>query len=463
MNESARWIGSGEFEFHAVKRPTRRSSLKFLLRYPILLLAFGPPMFRGTVAGDTSQAHFDFWNALQVGWLFAIALRAIIRLVYAPSVLLPKRAQSILKYSLILGLLFMASIAYSPGPTISSEFLVLYFLDLVCVFEFLVDAYRNPPNWMECLFQLRLVAIVLLILVVLCLPIRPDFVMMMIEGVGIRLGGGSVGSMPVICPFIAIISAYSFLHSLEPRWKAALFFLAGLTGLLLTQGRGAEISLFLVLTVLGFGWAKTSRRHAQILVSAFLALMLLAGMVAVTIGVDRVWSRFNRGQDISEIMTASGRTIYWEDLILYSVDHPQGMGYIAGIRHAKLGRYAMIMHVALNGVGGTDNSYMQVLSDAGWLALALYLAMLAKIVAYGLRFAKKEDSSMNLASNSVTRHGLQCALFLLMYCLIEQMEGSDFVIPLRQAFYFQNITIAIILGASTTLLIASRPRYAFIK
>jgi hypothetical protein len=460
MNQSAPWTGTGELQFQAAKRLRRRSSIEFLWRYPILLLAFGPPAFKGTVAGDTSQAHFDIWNVIQVCWLFAISLRAISRLVYLPSVRIPRQIQSILKYFLFLGLLFMASVVYSPGRIVSSEFLVLYSLNLICLVEFLVDVYQDPPDWMECLFQLRRIAIVLMILVLLCLPIRPGYVMTSVAGSGLRLMGGSVGQMPVLCPIIVIISAYTFLHSLEPRGRAFLLFLVGLAGVAVTQTRGAELSVLIVLAILGIEWAKASQRRANILVFGLISMVLLAGIGLAMIGGERVLNTVNRGQDLTNTLTASGRTVYWEDLILYCVGHPQGMGYIAGIRHAKLGIYATDLHAVLNGVGGADNSYMQVLSDAGWISLALYLVMLSKIFALGWRFAKRKNLSAQFERKPVTDHALRCALFLFAFCLIEQMENSEFVIPLRQPFYIQNIIIAIILGISISMIHASRPRYA---
>ncbi len=309
-------------------------------------------------------------------------------------------------------------------------------------------------------FQLRRIAVVLMIIVVLCLPIRPEYVLTSVSSAGLRLMGGSVGQMPVLCPIVVIISAYTFLHSLEPRGRAFLLFLVGLAGVAITQTRGAEIAVLIVLTILGIEWAKGSQRRTNILAFGLISMALVAGVGLVVIGGERVLNTVNRGQDITTTLTASGRTVYWEDLILYCVDHPQGMGYIAGIRHAKLGLYAADLHAVLNGVGGADNSYMQVLSDAGWISLALYLVMLAKIFALGWRFATGKDLSVQFVRKSVTDHALRCALILFVFCLIEQMENSEFVIPLRQPFYIQNIIIAIILGISISLIKVSRPRYA---
>jgi O-Antigen ligase len=458
MTRSAQWVQNSEIELPVRKLHGRLSWLKFFLRYPIFLLAFGPPQFKASaVGGDTSQAHFGIWNILQVGWLLAIAMRAFFRLVSARSILIPRQIQSVLKYTFFLGMLFAVSVTYSPGVSVSAAFCVLYFLSLICVVEFLVDVYWNPPDWMQCIFQMRLVALVLFGIVFVCLPIEPAFVMTVSPDTGVRLLGGSIGAMPAICPIIAIISAYCFLYKLETRVRSMSFFLVSVIALAVTQVRGAEISLVLVLAVLGLGWAKTSVRSAYIVVSVFMASIILAGVVLATIGGGRIWKTFNKGGDLTNIITASGRTLYWEDLIQYSVDHPQGMGYIAGIRHAHLGRYAMVLHADLTGVGGTDNSYMEVLSDAGWLALALYLILLAKTIVLGLRFAKRSHL-FAIDPDEDTRHAIRCGLLLFMFFLIEGMEGSDFVIPLRQEFYFQFTVIAVILGASTSLLLASRPR-----
>lgn len=460
MTQTAQWIDKSNSGFDAVRPARRLSFLGFFLRYPVFLLAFGPPQFKASVVGvDTSQAHFDFWNIITVGWLFAISLRAFHRLATARAVLIPRQIQSILKYLLFLGLLFVVSVTYSPGRTVSAEFCVLYFLNAVCVVEFLVDAYSNPPDWMDALFKVRSIALILLVIVLVCLPIEPAYVMNVTKDTGLRLMGGSIGTMPAICPIIAIISAYSFLHSLESKFRSIFFFLASLAVLAVTQVRGAEIALVLSLALLGMWWAKTGTRSAYIVISAFMASLLVAGVILATIGGGTIWKTFNRGQDVTDIITASGRTIYWEDLIQYSLDHPEGMGYIAGIRHAHLGKYAMVLHADLTGVGGTDNSYMEALSDAGWLALGLYLVMIIKIVVLAVRSEKKGSSDPSLSKAS-TRHALRCALLLLIFCLVEGMESSDFVIPLRQEFYFQYIFVAVILGACTSILLAFRPRNA---
>jgi hypothetical protein len=461
MKQSARWIDSNDYEVPGAQHPRRLSFLKFLMRYPIFLLAFGPPIFRSHVALvglNTSQAHFDFWNIFQVGWISLIALRAILRLTAARSILIPKQIRSILKVAFFLGLLFLASVAYSPGRIVSAEFTILYFLTLICVVEFIVDVYRDPPNWMQCLFQLRFISVLLFVVVLLTLSIEPDLVLAIIPGAGIRLLGSPVATMDVICPIISIISAYNFRHSLESRVRSTLFFLIGLTGTVITQTRGAEIALFAVLAILGIGWAKTNRRSVYIFIFGFMASILLAGVVVGTIGGERIWNTFNRGEATAGIASASGRTEIWKFAIQYCMTHPQGMGYVAGFRDAWSRHFSSDMSTDPTRIGNCHNSFIQYLADAGWLALALYLIMMAKVVALGWRFGKNR-ALVTSASDSVARHAIQCALLLLIFCFAQGMESSNFTIPLQGPFYYQNIIVAIILGASATLLIASRTQY----
>jgi O-antigen ligase len=448
-----------EQESFATKAGRRLTSLQFLLRYPILLLAFGPPEFKeGTTNVDTSQAHADFWNFIQVGWLFLIATRAIYRLVSNRKIRLPRPTRSVLILAFSLVTLFLISIAYSPGRAVSAEYLTLFVLTLICVIEFLVDVYQNPPDWIRFLLELRSICLVLVCVVIAVLPFEPTWVLGVVEGHGFRLLGGQVGSMDVMCPIIAIVSAYCFLHKLESKTKSLWLTFLGIVGLLSTQVRGAELGVLVVMIVLGREWAKANRRLAFLLMSVFASLFLLVVLVIAAVGPDRIWSVIARGQDTEQVLSASGRTDQWSAVAQYCIDHPQGLGYISGIRHAHLGRFAMGTHLELNEVGGTDSSYVEVLGDAGWLAFFIYLLMLGKVAAVGWRFSR--DRSLTRVKYEVNmRHTLKCALLLFLFCAIEQFENSDFALPLRQAFYAQYILFAIILGASGNVLAVSRARY----
>jgi O-antigen ligase len=200
------------------------------------------------------------------------------------------------------------------------------------------------------------------------------------------------------------------------------------------------------------------RRSAYIVIVGLTASMLFAGVVLGSIGGGRIWNTFNRGGDTENILTASGRVGVWEDLIQYCVNHPQGMGYIAGVRTFRRSDFSTNLHATLTKLGGTDDSYMEVLADAGWLALALYLAMIAKTIALGWRSIKRLPP-VTRTSDPATGHALRCALLLLFNFLLEGMESTYFVVPMQGAFYCQNIIVAIILGASASVLVSSRSRY----
>jgi hypothetical protein len=134
------------------------------------------------------------------------------------------------------------------------------------------------------------------------------------------------------------------------------------------------------------------------------------------------------------------------------------MGYIAGVRAFHRRDYATNLHAALTNIGGTDNSYMEVLTDAGWPALAIYLAILSRTIFLGWRFSRKRELPGSPWLSASRCHPLRCSLLLLLFCLAEGTESSTYVIPMSGSFYCQNILLSIILGISTGMVIASRSR-----
>jgi hypothetical protein len=53
---------------------------------------------------------------------------------------------------------------------------------------------------------------------------------------------------------------------------------------------------------------------------------------------------------------------------------------------------------------------------------------------------------------------MTCALALLVFCIVDGTTGADFVVPMRASYYFQNVIIAIILGAYARAIIAARAK-----
>jgi O-antigen ligase len=429
--------------------------MRFLMRYPVFLLAFGPPIFRSTKGIDITQGQVDVWSFLQAGLLGAVALRAIGRLAAAKSILIPPKIQSILKYVFFLGLLFLASVIYSPSRLATAAYSFLYLLTIICVAEFIVDVYRNPPDWVQCLFCLRFILFLLLVVVCLALAVNPELVMVVLPGEGIRLLGNAVAPMPVISPLIAIISAYSFLYSLESRFLASLFFLIGLAGTLLTQVRGSEIALFVCLLFLATLWAKTGKRAAYLLISGLMASILFSVAVAAVVGPKRILDRFNRGESAEGIASASGRTEIWAFVIRYCATHPWGMGYVDGFRVLFKEHFLLGSGVIVERIGTAHNTFVDVLAGAGWLALAVYLIIIAKTVKLAWRFASRQTPP-SPAMDSAPRHAIRCALVLLIFCLAYGMSTTEFSAPLRAGFYILYIIIAIILGAAAEMIARAR-------
>jgi hypothetical protein len=426
------------------------------MRYPVFLLAFGPPLFRSGGV-DVTQGKVDIWSFFQVGLLGAVALRAIIHLASAEFILIPQKIQSVIRYAFFLGLLFMISAIYSPSPSSTAAYAVFYMLTWVCVIEFVADTYRCPPDWVQCLFQFRWIALLQTCLVLLTLALAPQLVLGFAPGMGMRLNGGAVAPITTVCPVIAIISAYSFLHSLEPRFRAFVFFLAGLAGTLMTQMRGSEIGLFVSLLLLAAGWAKSGKRAVYLFISGLMACILFCAAILAVIGPERIWNRFNRGQSAAGIESASGRTEAWAFAIKYCTTHPWGMGYVVGFRVAFRQYFSLSTGQVLSRLGTAHNTFLDVLAGAGWLALAVYLIMMTKIIRLAWPFVGRHVS-LDAAPGICSQHAVRCALVLLVFCFVYGMDTTEYSAPLRAGFYILYVIIAIILGASARLLVASRSR-----
>jgi O-antigen ligase len=440
-----------------VQQPRRISAFEFFRIYPIFLLVFGPPIFRPPRGIDITQGQADIWSFFQAGLIVLVAVPAILRLVAADSITIPIQIRSILRLAIFLGLLFMLSTVYTTNRITTVAYSICYFLTLICIVEFIVRVYWNPPNWMQCLFQLRLIACILLVLIFLTLLFDSSLVMNSEIDAGFRFLGGGVAPMTTICPIIAIISAHTLLHNLESRVRSVFLLVVGLAGTLITRSRGSEIALLFALAFVVMFWARLSRRNMYVFISGFILFILLSCVFVEFIGTERIWSIFNRGEEASGIESASGRTYIWSFVLHYCISHPLGMGYVAGFRTIFRDYYSLGLPLVVSRIGNAHNSYLQVLADAGWPALILYLIMIARIVAVGWR-AARVSSSKTLEYGCAPSHVMTCALALLVFCIVDGSTGADFVVPMRASYYFQNVIIAIILGAYARAIIAARAK-----
>jgi len=349
----------------------------------------------------------------------------------------------------------MLSTVYTTDRITTVAYSICYFLTLICMVEFIVRVCWNPPNWMQCLYQLRLIAALLMVLVFLTLYFNSGLVLTSDIDAGIRFMGGGVAPMPIICPIIALISVHTFLHHLESRVRSLFFFFAGLAGTLITRSRGSEVALLFALAFVVMYWARLSRRTTYVFISGFILFILLSVVFVGFIGTERIWDIFNRGEGVSGVESANGRTYIWSFVLHYCVSHPWGMGYVAGFRTIFRNYYALGLPIVVSSIGNAHNAFIQVLADAGWPALTVYLIMIARIIVVGWR-ATKVSSAHIPEYGCAPGHVMACALALLFFCLACGITGADFVVPMRASYYFQNIIIAIILGAYARALISAR-------
>jgi len=428
----------------------RMPFISFLMRYPIYLLAFGPPTFRSSVGIDATKGVLDVWAFIQAFWIAAITFISIYRILTAGIIYIPQKIRNILILATILGLLFSLSALYSPSRSVSFAYSLLYFMTLISIIAFIADAYISPPDWMQCLLYMRRIMLVLYAMIIIALIVDPKEVMVYIPGVGIRLGGGTIAPISLVCPTIAIISAYYIVYSLEPKAKSIIYFVSAFAGTLITQSRGAELTLLLPLVIVGVLWASSSKRSSYLFISSALTLLVSTVLAVAYIGGERVWNLINRNQSLEGIKSASGRTDIWKFVIAYCLSHPLGMGYIAGFRIYFKSYFALGIQVDTSRIGASHNSFIDVLADAGWPALAIYLCMLFLIVLYGWSSANMRPLG-KMSAIDPFQHVIRCSLLLLFSFFINGMDTSDFSVPLRTSFYLQFIVISMILVYSANI------------
>lgn len=449
MNRFAQLTEKNHERMPAARKTARISLIGFFLRYPIFLLAFGPPVFR-RMGIDVTSGQIDIWSVFQVGLIVAVGSVACYRLASAGTIFIPKRIQSILRIAFFVGLLFFASALYSPSRFASAAYAIFYLLTIVCMTEFIAGVYRNPPDWMHIVFRIRFIALLLYGLAIVTLAVSPTFVLSPEAITGIRFSGGAVAPTTVMCPIIAIISISSFLHNLESRYFSAFFSLVGIAGTILTQARGTEFAFLVALAFVVLGSRRDNRRSAYVFIAGTLSFLVLSIAYLWVIGFERLWFVINRGQNIEGIKSASGRTELWKFVINYCISHPWGMGYVAGFRILFRQYFSLTSGRTLSQIGSAHSTYMDTLAGAGWLAFALYLILLIKVFLLYRSFAAKRRLASSVKDRAA-HDALQCVFALLVFCMTCGISATEFSAPLRAGFYCLYIFIAVILGICATM------------
>lgn len=440
-----RWSGGARLD--ASRTGRNRSTLRFLLRYPIFLLALGPPVLRTAGVGtDTSQAHADLWSVLQVTWIGAVAANAIYRI--RSSMFIPPQVQGIIRTALLLGVLFAVSILYSPGRTVSAEFALLYFMTWVVVVQFVSDTYTNTQDWIEALRALRRVCVSSYLLIIAVFIISPSMVFTTENGQAFRLTGGAVGSTVILGPVIAFISLYFLLHKLDKSPKNLALVIFGVFGTLASASRGAIFAMLVVMAMISFLWATDSATRRLKLTTSILVLLATSALATLVVGSEKIVTAFHRGQSTAEIAQGSGRSYLWQLAFSLVSESPQGLGYVAGFRHAMANRFDIYFNGDISKLGTAHNTFLQYLLDAGWLGLLCFLLLTLQLALLVHRFIRK--ASVRKAA-SAAYHALCCGTAIELYCLINGIESSAYNIPLQQLFYLQHIAYALILGGGPAL------------
>ena len=248
--------------------------------------------------------------------------------------------------------------------------------------------------------------------------------------------------MPVLGQVIFVVSFYFMLFKLEPFRKSLFCLSVGIAVLAIAQTRSTYITVVLAFAYVLCMWMKTSKSaRLQFFAIVFLLpVLIVAGVSAL--GGERVYHVLTRGQSEEGMKTVSGRT-YVNDFVLHTVaESPLGIGYVAGFRSRFMALRDSSAPLDPTHIGNAHNMYFEVLAGAGWLAFAVFIALLALIARH---YLQKRAADFGQTANWHVRN-LAWILFLSM--LVLGLFSSEFVLPAKACFGYFWFVIGMIMSVS---------------
>ncbi|MBL7922907.1 MAG: O-antigen ligase family protein [Bacteroidia bacterium] len=212
-----------------------------------------------------------------------------------------------------------------------------------------------------------------------------------------RLGGYIINPNELGMLFVIGITCLLPRVQQDKKWRISILLAMGMLVqlLLLTGSRSSFIALMLVLLMYAF--ANGKRLHRVLFFAVALALIPFAG-----------WSFFVKQDQLSELITLTGRLPFWHDLLTYNFPREPWLGYgYMRIDYAdkfeSLNAYAGAM---------THNTFLQVLLGLGLVGFSIVLVQLAVFFWTLRRVADRSSRFMSgllmipLLINSMTEFGI---------------------------------------------------------
>ena len=414
-------------------------------------MLLGPPAFRmdsSRTALSAVEGDQDIWNIIRIVWWFVwgvIALISIIRI--RPE--LGRRWKllgSIPGWTALWLLSIFISSLFSPSPTytlangVMMLMLVLAGLDLamkIALGRLDIDRALKAVMYIS-IFMLTLVGILYLTV--------PG----MVGGSGWtfsghRIRGEGIAYTPITAQAVLFIGLY-FAYSGRGRSRLVMFALSmyGLWWVGLAQTRSAYVTVLVGAVILCWHWLDLRKRMVNILALGALFVVFLCIVTLAYDSVHGVRWRFDNIYDKyvlrdeyaiedseaakASLATLNGRTEAQSILLSRALSRPLGMGYIAGTRTYMA---SVVEDLPSEAFHGAHNTYLEIMSGAGFLALFGFLFLIGGV---GVRGLQVRDPSAIIVR----------VLFYVV--LLEGLVESELAFPFHQSPVYFWIWVACLLG-----------------
>lgn len=346
-----------------------------LVMAPILLIAFGPPVWRqfgGRSLNATASGDIDLGILYQL-FCYSLALVTVVLWLLRRNDSLHITQAGLLRFSLyfMVFVCLAGSALVSPAPMSTVVFAGLFGIGLLSAMKLAVDLQEGHVTAAEAFEWLHRINLLLVILVLLSSVLDLWSVTVVSHGL-LRIKGGQVADLS-FCGVLLIIWAMDrYIYRGEELKPLLLIGLAMICLYLPHIRTGQSVALFVVLYYLVVNALSSHRVRRSLWVP-----MLLFGvpLVAIMLGVffDHIIQIATRG-NVGQTSSLSGRTLIWawiEQKLSYK---PMGIGYVAGFRDAFQSMNPVEVYnfqrqgLITQRIGAAHSSYYEFWIGTGWLA-----------------------------------------------------------------------------------------------
>tara|TARA_B100001741_G_C16553187_1_gene600634 strand:+ start:1434 stop:2666 length:1233 start_codon:yes stop_codon:yes gene_type:complete len=400
-------------------------SLKIKL-IPIIILLSGPPAFRKTEnTNNTLTPEVDIWIIIQI---IAYLVAFFLMLTHINKQF--KFKKNIFDYLIFANFfsLFVSCILSNDIVT-SAAYTFLYFIGVY--FYYYSKNYYFDINEQSIVYVYILIRNIFSILLLLV-----AFFYIFTEGYvisGLRISGGRIANVLIICPIIFLISCFIYSTKYNNLLNK-ICIVSSLFFLFFAYSRSTWWStLFLTFFLFIKLYFFNSSNSKNVNIKFFFHFLVFSLIIIMILYFSEIMNFLTRGQD--DVFHLSGRDIIAEWVFSYMSENFFGLGAGTGFKRIfpTLIYYFDPLEMDPRNIGTAHNAYLEIFVSGGWISFVSYtLLSVFPLIFFIKNFKKILKSNFYL-------------LFLLFVLVISNnMVNATSTMPSYLAFSYSWLILALI-------------------